>query len=201
MLRLRQRLLWNNRSLKSKQSVLYLLFALALHSCVAQRSELDPLVFAKKTTISTSEIELPKGTVMVAVVTRPRAELRVGPGSTFILGNSILVKGTNLVVISRKKPWVKVYVPGLKKTAWTHSGYLSPSEPNGSQRTISVAAFSVVFALNKIEYAFEYPSGKRIKVMIPKGRGFAKIREDKKRVLIYAGEAGGLLWLGANAVR
>jgi SH3-like domain-containing protein len=201
MLRLRQRLLWNNPPQKLKQSALYCFLAVLLYSCVAERSELDSLVFAQKTTIDASEIALPQGTVMVAVVKRPRAELRVGPGSAFILGNSILVKGTHVVVISRKKPWVKVYVPSLKKAAWTHSGYLSPSEPNDSQRTISVAAFSVVFARNKIEYAFEYPSRKRIKVMIPKGRGFAKIREDKKQVLIYASEAGGLLWLGANAVR
>jgi len=147
-----------------------------------------PLKFPKTLQISQTLIDVTK-------ITRPRVELREGPGIQFKLYDRVLRDGTEVALFQRQGVWQKVLDLQTSATGWVHKQALSAPVRKSAMLPVASAHLPVVFAQRPIDRAFDFKSEQPLVVKIPKGRAFLGLTWRRDRVLIYLTETNSVLWL------
>lgn len=147
-----------------------------------------------------SKIIIPRKLFQLYHVSRPRAELRVGPGPQFSILPKILEQGTLLIQIGHHGKWKKIIVPQENLTGWIHSKLMEPDQSQASPLTIPLQALPTVFSTKRRTRAFAYDTNKSITLKIPKGSVFHMISQDQHRVLAILESTQSVIWLSKKDV-
>jgi len=138
----------------------------------------------------------PLGTLRVSKVTRPRAEMREGPGIMFALADRILEEGDKVVVFEQYGVWAKVMTIGHWEAGWLHAHTLSAPRLNKESMTVNFAKFPTVLAVKPIERAVAFGGqDQNIAVAIPKGKIFKALQITEEKTLIWMPEKNSMVWI------
>lgn len=143
---------------------------------------------------------IPERVLGVALINRSKAELREGPGLQFQLEDQLLPHGTRVVIIERSSFWRRVFAPEFKAWGWVHFQTLKMIDDKDGLMTFDARRLPKVFAVRGIETAYNFGNLSKLKVSIPKGAGFIKVRERGGKVLVILPETRSLLWLAKEDV-
>lgn len=143
---------------------------------------------------------IPEQALGLALIKRPKAELRQGPGLHFELEENLLPQGTRVFIIERSAFWRRVFAPDLKIWGWVHRKTLRMAEQKDALLTVNPRGLPKVFAARPIETAYNFGNLSELKVSIPKGAGFLKVRERGDKVLVILPDTRSLLWLAKKDV-
>lgn len=144
---------------------------------------------------------VPRSMLAVAEVTRPRAELREGPGSAFMLNDAMLLQGTEVLVFAKVGVWLKVLVPGQWQKGWVHRQAVSDVRPNDRAMQIDIASLPTVLTLRDIDLVRSYPTQRELRVEIPKGLMFHTFMENDWGTLVWLPETNSAMWMARKDVQ
>jgi hypothetical protein len=144
---------------------------------------------------------VPKAMLSVAKVVRPRAELREGPGPEFMLHDTLLAQGTQVLVFSRVGVWQKVLVPGSWKKGWIHRQALSEVRPSERAMRIDMSRLPTVLAVRGVDKARAFPSLSEVQVEIPRGSMFRSLKENDWGTLVWLPETNSVMWMARKDVQ
>lgn len=168
---------------------------------VIQPASILPETFTKQPSQPANPyLHIPERVLGVALIDRPKAELRQGPGFQFQLEDRLLPHGTRVVIIERSSFWRRVFAPEYKTWGWVHYQTLKMVDEKDGLMTFDARRLPKVFAVRPIETAYNFGNLSKLKVTIPKGAGFTKIRERGGKVLVVVPETRSLLWLAKEDV-
>lgn len=134
-----------------------------------------------------------------AVVARPTAELREGPGAQFHLKGSMLRKGEPLIVFEQVGNWSKVYVLKTGESGWVHK---QASAPSKLTTLVAIKAKSLprVFARTDIENVQSFDLDHGEQVTIPKGSGLSLLRLLEDKVLVWSFPLSSPYWVNRQDI-
>ena len=141
---------------------------------------------------------VPIGTVRISKVTRPRAEMREGPGVSFALVDRILEEGDKVIVFEQHGVWAKVITIGQWEPGWLHSHTLSTPRLNKQAMTVDFAKFPTVLAVKPVERALAFKTQDKdsdLEVGIPKGKMFKALQVTEDKTLIWMAEKNAMVWI------
>ena len=144
---------------------------------------------------------IPKSMVALAEVTRPRAEVREGPGGEFRLQDDLLTQGTRILVFSRIGVWLKVLVPESGQKGWVHRQAVSAARPSEHTVNLDMNRLPTVLAVREIELAKTFPAQTDIRVHIPKGAIFRSLMENEWGTLVWLAETNSVMWMARKDVQ
>jgi hypothetical protein len=138
----------------------------------------------------------PIGTLRVSKITRPRAEMREGPGVSFALVDRILEEGDKVIVFEQHGVWAKVITIGHWEPGWLHAHTLSTPRLNKQAMTVDFAKFPTVLAIKPVDRALAFKSQDGdLEVAIPKGKMFKALQVTENKTLIWMAEKNAMVWI------
>jgi len=138
----------------------------------------------------------PVGTLRISKVTRPRAEMREGPGVTFALADRILEEGARVIVFEQHGVWARVITIGRWEAGWLHAHTLSTPRLNKQAMTVNLAKFPTVLAVKPVDKALAFrDQGRDLDVTIPKGKMFKALQVTEDKTLIWMAEKNSMVWI------
>lgn len=151
------------------------------------------------------DLSIPGSMLSYAEVTRPRAQVRAGPGTQFEVEDQVLAQGTEVLVLKASGVWRKVLVPGTWRKGWVHHQALA-ARPFGDAAanralTIDASVLPTVLAVRPIGEALTYPAKASVKVAIPKGAMFRSLMDDDSATLVLLPETNSVLWISRKDVQ
>ncbi len=146
-------------------------------------------------------VSVPKGMLLVSQVTRPRAEVRGGPGIQFDLADQILDQGTKVLVFMRHGVWLKIMVPGTWQSGWVHSQALAEPKPSQSSITVDGDRLPTVLALHPVDTVSTFPAQAQVPVSIPKGAMFRSLLFAENDALIWLPDTKSVMWMSRKDVQ
>lgn len=158
-----------------------------------------PKGFARE--IAAGRITIPGDMISVSAVTRPRAEVRSGPGAQFDLEEFVLEQGTPVVLFDRFGVWQKVLAIGSWKRGWVHAATLGDAVKRREPLTLETKLLPTVLALRPIEVAKTYPEGNPLKVDVPKGALFHSLMFSGPTALVVLPETNSVMWVSRKDVQ
>lgn len=144
---------------------------------------------------------VPKNMVAISAVIRPRAEVRLGPGSQFELTNLLLPEGSRVLVFQQIGVWRQVLVPPQWQRGWIHYQALSPPKLNLRPVDIDLKRLPTVLALRSVLKAQSFPEQKPLKVEVPKGSMFHSLQISAQAALVWLPETNSVMWLSRKDVQ
>lgn len=149
------------------------------------------------------EVTFPAGMLAVAQIKRPNAEMRVGPGTQFKLKDRLLSKGDQIVLLERVGAWQKVVALEIAETGWVHNITLGRIRLNNKQITLQSELLPRVFAMRRLQSAFQFARNNAMTVPtdIPKGQSFIAVRYEKRKVLVYVPSTNSVAWFYRGVVQ
>jgi len=139
---------------------------------------------------------VPIGTLRISKVTRPRAEMREGPGVTFALFDRILEEGDKVIVFEQHGVWAKVITIGRWEPGWLHADTISTSNLNKQAMMVNFAKFPTVLAVKPVGRALAFKSQENdLEVAIPKGKMFKALQVTEDKTLIWMAEKNAMVWI------
>lgn len=153
--------------------------------------------------VETREIPLlvPERLLNESEVTRPRAEVRSGPGSQFELTDEVLPQGAKVIVFSQVGVWRKVLVPSSGRKGWVHQQALAEPRPTKAPLPLDARELPTVLALRPVEEAKSFPARESRAVAIPKGTMFRSLMDSGNETLVWLPETNSVLWLSRKDVQ
>jgi hypothetical protein len=138
----------------------------------------------------------PAGTLRISKVTRPRAEMREGPGVSFALVDRILEEGDRVIVFEQHGVWAKVITVGRWEPGWLHTHTLSTPRLNKQAMTVDFAKFPTVLAVKPLDRALAFKEQEsEVQVVIPKGKLFKALQVTEDKTLIWIAEKNAMVWI------
>lgn len=192
---------------RARIGIITLITILASHCVSTSQDPSAPLVFQPTTVIPTNftsqlmtdeaRVEVPDQALGVAVVYRPWAELRAGPGAEFPLLDQTLPKEVIVLVIAKHDDtWLKVLAPESGLVGWAHAKALTKKVRDGVRFNIPTRPLQKLTAVRTINTAYPFPNrDDQVTVNIGKGVTFYQIREIGDKALVLLPATQSLLWL------
>jgi hypothetical protein len=137
----------------------------------------------------------------VAMVMRPSAEIRQGPGGQYELIDLVLPHLSKVLVMEQVGVWRKIVVRDTWQRGWVHSLALSKPVPSTKPLTMSSSLLPTVITVREVREVYDFPSRKKIAASIPKGTNFRSLRRDDFGSLVLVFENGTVMWLSRQDVR
>jgi hypothetical protein len=138
----------------------------------------------------------PTGTLRISKVTRPRAEMREGPGVSFALVDRILEEGDRVIVFEQHGVWAKVITVGRWEPGWLHTHTLSIPRLNKQAMTVDFSKFPTVLAVKPLDRALAFKEQEsEVQVAIPKGKLFKALQVTEDKTLIWIAEKNAMVWI------
>ena len=138
----------------------------------------------------------PVGTLRVSKVTRPRAEMREGPGVTFALFDRILEEGDKVIVFEQHGVWAKVITISNWEPGWLHAHTISTPRLNKQAMTVNFAKVPTVLAVKPVDRALAFKGQEGdLEVAIPKGKMFKALQVTEDKTLIWMAEKNAMVWI------
>jgi hypothetical protein len=138
----------------------------------------------------------PAGTLRISKISRPRAEMREGPGASFALVDRILEEGDKVIVFDRYGVWTKVVTVGQWEPGWLHAHTLSLPRLNKQAMTVDFTKFPTVLAVKPVERALAFKDQEGdLEVAIPKGKMFKALQVTEDKTLIWMAEKNAVVWI------
>jgi SH3-like domain-containing protein len=138
-----------------------------------------------RTPIPQATLEIPAGMVKCSMVNRPYTALKTGPGDQYPNQNSLLRKGTEVVLTYETPVWKKIYVPNLKLSGWVHSKALGLSFKNPTALKIHTNHLSVITTIQQSMRVYPSYDGKPTMVKVPRGLPMARLTAESHRQLVW----------------
>lgn len=146
-------------------------------------------------------ITVPGAMLRTSQISRPRAEVRSGPGTQFDLEEFVLEQGAPVLLFDKIGVWQKVLVVGTWKKGWVHTATLAPSEPRKAALTLEARLLPTVSAMHPIDGAKRFPDEAAIKVEIPKGTMFRSLMFNGHAALVVLPETNSVMWVSRKDVQ
>jgi len=131
------------------------------------------------------------------VIARPRAEVRDGPGLQFVVQNQMLRQGDLVIEFYRVGVWSRILSTGMAGTlqGWVHHQVLARTEEELAHVEIEIAHLPTIFTVKVLHQVYEYPSGKKLTTLVPRGRIFRLLRKVGRRNLVWIAETNAVMFL------
>ena len=183
--------------------------AIAISGCqILPNFQSDPMVVTSKPTARRARPPRPivASTIVPEIfngslVTRPRAEVREGPGAEFMLQDDLLTQGTQVLVFSRIGVWLKVLVPTSGQKGWVHRQAVSSARPSDHTVNLDMNRLPTVLAIREVDMAKTFPGQSDIRVNIPKGAMFRSLMENEWGTLVWLAETNSVMWMARKDVQ
>lgn len=140
-------------------------------------------------------LEIPAGMVRCSRINRPYIALKTGPGDQYPNQNSLLKKGTEVVLTYETPVWHKIYVPTLKLSGWVHSKALGPSFKNPKTLNIHTNHLSIITTVQKTVRVYPASAGKPTLVTVPRGLTLARLAVESQKQLVWLTMSPNVLWI------
>lgn len=147
-------------------------------------------------------VKIPKQLLSAAMIVRPRAELRMGPGSTFDLLDSILEENDKVMIFDTIGVWSKIVSLRLGIGGWVHKKVLALDE-SAPDSNIEVATklLPTVIAIEAVTHMYSYGDLAKIPVRIGKGSQFIALRKIGGRTLVWLADTNSVAWISEEQVK
>jgi hypothetical protein len=147
-------------------------------------------------------LTVPPGMLQVAVVERPRAELRQGPGGQFDLADVVLGKGTPVVVLEQVGVWCKVLTAGRAPVGgWAHAQALGEIALSRAPIQLDASRLPTVLAAHLVPSVESYPGRERVATAIPRGALFRSLLVGEVDALVWLPETDSVMWISRKDVQ
>lgn len=162
-----------------------------------------PLVFGTGLEVraDAARFIVPGEMLVAAKVSRPRAEVRSGPGAQFDLEEFVLTQGTSVLLFDRVGVWQKVFVPGNGRRGWVHHQTLAEGEALKDPVTLEVEDLPTLLATKPIAAARSFPEREPVKVEIPKGAMFRSVSYHGDAALVVVPGTDSVMWVSRKDVQ
>lgn len=140
-------------------------------------------------------IPVSPGALKVAFVARPRAFLRIGPGTQFEVFDQVLTRGSILAIQAEMGVWRKVHALMTGQVGWIHEGALGPVRLNGRKMQIDPRFYPTVATLKSISTVESFPERHRITTSLPKGAVLTALRSNQDGYLVWDDHSKTIIWL------
>ena len=197
---------------KKWHAISVILISIGLYSCSGEQyTESDPssglrLKLKAQTIIpdafteqlSKDGVELvvvPANTLLVSLVVRPRAEIRVGPGSQFELLDKSAEAGEELVHLDRRGVWRKVVHLATGASGWVHSQALSEPKLSKNEIMLPIQRLPTVQLIRATDRVWNFPGAMPLRVKVPQGAMFRQLRRTRENVLVAIPSTNSVMWL------
>ena len=149
----------------------------------------------------TKLILVPVGMLSVSEVTRPRAELRSGPGAQFEVSDEVLPTGTPVMVFNLVGVWRKVVVMEDGKTGWVHAQALAQPRLNRVPMRVDARRLPTVLATREVETIKEFPGQTSRTAKVPRGAMFRSLMVNEVGTLVWLPETASVMWMSRKDVQ
>jgi SH3-like domain-containing protein len=138
--------------------------------------------------------------VMTSRVARPRAEMRVGPGSQFELLDLFLSRDTEVVILSQHGVWRKILPIHDGPVAWVHNQALSRAKLNTHSIHLRSQRLPVVQVVHATDKVWLYGKNSLASAQVPRGSMFRTLRLTDHGALVWLAETNSVVWLSRKDV-
>ncbi|MBM4250858.1 MAG: hypothetical protein FJ146_02705 [Deltaproteobacteria bacterium] len=138
--------------------------------------------------------------VMTSRVARPRAEMRVGPGSHFELLDVFLQRDTEVVILSQHGVWRKILPIHDGPVAWVHSQALSRAKLNTHSIHLRSQRLPVVQVVHDTDKVWLYGQNALAAAQVSRGTMFRTLRLTDHGALVWLAETNSVVWLSRKDV-
>lgn len=138
--------------------------------------------------------------VMTSRVARPRAEVRVGPGSQFELLDHFLSRDTEVVILSQHGVWRKILPIHDGPVAWVHSQALSRAKLNTHSIHLRSQRLPVVQVVHDTDKVWLYGRNALAAAQVSRGTMFRTLRLTDHGALVWLAETNSVVWLSRKDV-
>ena len=138
--------------------------------------------------------------LMTSKVVRPRAEIRVGPGSQFELLEGSLSQNAEVVVLSQHGNWFKTIPIHDGPAGWVHQQTLSRARLNTHSIHLRTMRLPVVQVAHDTDRVWLYGKNKLVTARVPRGTIFRSLRLTEQGALVWIPETGSVVWLSRKDV-
>lgn len=146
-------------------------------------------------------ILVPTGMLAVAKVSRPRAEVRSGPGVQYELADKVLPLGTSVMVFDKVGVWQKVVVMKTSQTGWIHSQALTEPRSSDVPMRVDVRRLPTVLALHDVDSVQSFPALDVLAAKVPRGVMFRTLRYADNGTLVWLPETASVMWMSRKDVQ
>ena len=143
---------------------------------------------------------VPPQMLLISQVIRPRAEMRLGPGTQYELQDAPLDRGVDAIVLGQHGVWLKILPVISGASGWVHSQALSRPRLNGQPFSISLQRLPTIQVVHDTNLVWDFPNSKQRRVMIPRGAMFRQLRLNGKGALVWLPETNSVMWLSRKDV-
>ncbi len=138
--------------------------------------------------------------VMTSRVARPRAEMRVGPGSQFELLDDFLLKDAEVVILGQHGVWRKVLPIHDGPVAWVHNQALSRAKLNTHSIHLRSQRLPVVQVAHNTDKVWLYGKNSLASAQVSRGTMFRTLRLTDQGALVWLVETNSVVWLSRKDV-
>lgn len=190
------------------KATLLLCFMIALMAaCSHAPAPPEPRVIRSQTVLPThfrkteardsgrGRILIPKGVIRMSRITRPRAEMRDGPGTRYAIKSRLLPRGTEVMSFDQIGVWKKVFLPDSGVSGWVHHRTLGAATKDDKLIELKLENLPRVFLANQIQEGFEFGTMKKVKIRIPKGAVFHTLNRTRDKILVLLNSTGSVMWI------
>lgn len=146
-------------------------------------------------------LNIEPGLLLISSVTRPRVEVRRGPGVQHNLMDHVLVKGQQVAVFERADGWFKVALIPTGEVGFVHSQTISEPESSRQRHTLPVSSLSRLTVARRIRVSFDVEREQRLPVDVPPGAMFWMLKRSKWRALVWLPETSSAVWLDRTNIQ
>lgn len=142
----------------------------------------------------------PAGTLRISKVSRPRAEMREGPGINFALTDRILEEGSPVIVFEQHGVWVKVISMANWEGGWIHGQTITQPKLNKKSVAVNLSMFPTVLAVKPVSEAMKFASNESVQLReaIPRGKMFRALQVTNEKTLIWMPESNAIFWIAGK---
>ena len=143
---------------------------------------------------------VPPQMLLISQVIRPRAEMRVGPGTQYELLDATLDRGVDAIVLAQHGVWLKILPVISGASGWVHRQALSRPRLNTQPFSMSLQRLPTIQVVHDTNLVWDFPYSKQRHVMIPRGAMFRQLRLNGKGALVWLPETNSVMWLSRKDV-
>jgi hypothetical protein len=168
---------------------------------VKARTEVPTAFAAKLPKDAERWILVPVGMVSVAEVSRPRAEVRSGPGTQFELADKVLAVGTPVLTFEKVGVWRKVVAMRTSQTGWVHEQALTEPQANTVPMRVDARRLPTVLAIRDVKEVQAFPDRDARAANVPRGAMFRTLRYEGGGTLVWLPETASVMWMSRKDVQ
>lgn len=156
---------------------------------------------AKERLEKIEEIVLPENAILISRVTRPKANMRSGPGTQFDLIDKSLSRTDSVYLFERVGVWQKVSESKTAKEGWLHYQTIMTPWLNPTKITLKTKNLPKAFASKNISHVYTFPDKQKTEFKIPKGAMFNAIAVSEFGTLIWLHQNNSVMWIAGKALK